>query len=90
MLEINDLEIELQQSASESPEEDSDEASILEKEFTPIPQRRATRKKNISSSYSSLIPKTREKTSVLFESTIQEPSTIKSDTVFLFDETANE
>ena len=82
------MELKLQQ--SESPEEGPNKVSILEEEVAPISQSRATRKKDISSSYSSLIPKTKEKTSIPRESTIQKQSINKPDTVFLFDITVNE
>ena len=82
------MELELQQ--SKSLEENLDKVSLLEEEVTSILQHRSTRKKDISSSYSSLIPKTREKTSVPHEFIIQEQYTNKSDTVFLFDITINE
>ena len=70
------MELKLQQ--FESPEESPDEVSILEEEVTSISQCRATWKKDISSSYSNLILKTKEKTSVPRESTIQKQSTNKS------------
>ena len=70
------MELKLQQ--FESPEESPDEVSILEEEVTSISQCRAIWKKDISSSYSNLILKTKEKTSVPRESTIQKQSTNKS------------
>jgi len=76
------LELELQQ--PESSDEEFDKVSFHEQEVISISQHRTTRKKDISSSYSSLIPKTREKTSVLGKSIIHEQSINKSDTVFLF------
>ena len=65
----------------QSPEEISDEELSLQ-QIISVQDRRATRKKDISSSYSTLIPKSRDKILTTTESTIEQQSIpSKSDTV---------
>lgn len=68
----------------QSPEEISDEEPSLE-QIISVQNHRTTRKKDISSSYSSLIPKSRDKISTMTESTIEQQSiSAKFDTVLSF------
>ena len=65
----------------QSSEEISDKEPSSE-QIISVQDRRATRKKDISSSYSSLIPKSRDKISIMTESTVEQQSIpVKSNTV---------
>ena len=65
----------------QSPEEISNKEPSLE-QIISVQDHRATRKKDISSSYSSLIPKSRDKISIMTESTVEQQSIpVKSNTV---------